>query len=95
MVVDCHPYQLCSSSPLSAYLGGPILLRTDDFSVVPLTPLKTNMALENLHFQKEIHHSSMVDVPACHVRFRGGGVTEQKNGFTNLALILHNGQPGF
>ena len=35
-----------------------------------LTPLKTNMTLENHNFQKEIH-LQVVDVLASHVSFRG------------------------
>ena len=37
-----------------------------------ITPLKSNMSLENHHFQWEIH-LQMVEFPASHVSFRGGG----------------------
>ena len=39
--------------------------------MLDITPPKTNMILENLNFQQEIH-LQMVEFPASHVSFQGG-----------------------
>ena len=68
----------CNSKPaINFHVVFPV---EDHYLSRDLPPLKTNMTLENFHFQQEIHlHSWWFFL--CHVSFRGGTINNSRGQF--------------